>query len=262
MSFNRFTIIGSGNVATWLAYKITQSGGQIVQIYSRNIVHTKRLTACYGGTSIDTLSELSSEADIYIFAIHDDAYHAVLRQLPFQLPFAIHTAGSLPIVLLEPYSRHFGVLYPCQTISRQADFESLEVPLCIEGNHNITETQLETIAQTWQSQYYVIDGQQRAYLHLAATIASNFSNLMYRIAFDILASKQMNPQVIEPLIRQTALKIAQTTPREAQTGPAQRGDMTTQTTHLKLLTTEKLKEMYRLLSQFIVSETSDVGIEK
>jgi predicted short-subunit dehydrogenase-like oxidoreductase (DUF2520 family) len=60
---------------------------------------------------------------------------------------------------------------------------------------------------------------------------------------------------VRPLILETAEKVQQQFPADAQTGPAIRGDQKTILNHLQMLKNEpELEQLYRLLSQGIIKK--------
>ena len=248
---NRFAIIGSGNVASWFAWLIKKNGGEVVQIYSQNLQRAQILASKCDAQAIDQLKLLSKESDLYIFAVKDDVYYSLICELPFLLPYAVHSAGSVSQDVFKGYAQHYGVLYPYQSISNDMTFEELSVPLCIEGNCKESEDKLVEFAQKWQIQHQLIREEQRATLHLAATFASNFTNALYGIAFDLLHSENISENIIFPLLHNTLEKVKRMTPNKAQTGPAIRKDEKTMDKHLTIIQNQELRKLYQLFSDYI-----------
>ena len=99
--FTKIAIIGTGNIGTWLFEVLqSQSNLSVLSISSRKI------------------EMLPKDFDLYIFALKDDIYEFILQQIPFKMPHAVHTSGSLSQNILAPYAEKFGVLYPYQTIKK------------------------------------------------------------------------------------------------------------------------------------------------
>ena len=73
---------------------------------------------------------------------------------------------------------------------------------------------------------------------------------MYAIAQELLAEKGLPPQLIGPLISETAAKaLGSPSAAAVQTGPARRGDRQTQQKHLGLLEGHpQLQELYQKIS--------------
>ena len=82
---------------------------------------------------------------------------------------------------------------------------------------------------------YTIDDQQRAILHVAAVFVNNFSNQLFQIGAGILEQEDLSFDLLRPLILETAAKVQEHAPREMQTGPARRGDLSTIESHLDYL---------------------------
>ncbi|HRP61633.1 MAG TPA: DUF2520 domain-containing protein, partial [Vicingus sp.] len=124
-----------------------------------------------------------------------------------------------------------------------------------EANTSANLKVIEKITKQLSDKVYHVNSEQRKLLHLAAVFACNFSNNMYQIAFDICQQNQLNFDILKPLIVETANKIVNQTPLEAQTGPAKRNDVKTIEKHLALLDNQKkYQEIYRLVTENILSK--------
>ncbi len=62
----------------------------------------------------------------------------------------------------------------------------------------------------------------------------------------------MEFELLKPLIIETAKKLNQLTPKEAQTGPARRNDKTTIKKHLGILQEASHTELYQLFTNAIL----------
>ena len=74
---------------------------------------------------------------------------------------------------------------------------------------------------------------------------------MYRIGHEISDAKQINFDLLRPLIQETANKIQHMSPYLAQTGPGMRNDKKTIKKHLKLIEKPLHKDLYELLTKSI-----------
>lgn len=249
------TLIGSGNVATWIAYRLRNSREfPISQVYSRNIGHARKIASLSGAEAIDDLRQLDSGSAIFIFSISDDAYPEVLSQIPIELPVALHTAGSVSQSIFERHARNYGVLYPLQTFTGTTDLDHLEVPLCIEQDHLGDATDVvNRLASELTDTHCVMSEQQRATVHLAAVFACNFSNAMYTIADELLKKENANIKLLLPLLQQTVDKLKVMSPKAAQTGPASRGDRFVMARQLLSLPDTQMQEIYRAVSDYILT---------
>lgn len=246
------TIIGSGNVASWFAYAFHKAGFEIGQVFSRHIENAQRLASLYSAQAVDSLSDLKDGAELYLFSVKDDCLQSLVEQVPFRMNLAAHTAGSVSQQVFKGYAKSFGIVYPYQTISKALDFNELQVPLCIEGDSETSALRLKAIAEKLSRQTFLISERQRFVLHLAAVFASNFSNAMYGIAYDILQKNGMDWKIMMPLLENTLQKVHTMSPAEAQTGPARRKDNAVMNKHVEALDNDKWKAIYRLVSEEIM----------
>ena len=123
------SILGAGNVATHL-FRIfnTTKDISVVQWYNRNI---ESLSSYKNKVDItDDLSTLK-DADIYILAVSDDAIVSLSSQLPFENKLVVHTSGSVSMYDIDKKQKR-GVFYPLQTLSKDAEIDFANVPICIE----------------------------------------------------------------------------------------------------------------------------------
>ena len=75
---------------------------------------------------------------------------------------------------------------------------------------------------------------------------------MYALAADLLEKYNMPFDAMLPLIDETARKVHELAPKEAQTGPAIRYDEQVINNHLNMLSDDKgMQQLYELISQSI-----------
>ena len=77
---------------------------------------------------------------------------------------------------------------------------------------------------------------------------------MYVLSHNHLERSNLDFKVLLPLIKQTAQKLEGENPIMWQTGPAKRGDMKIVEKQLKMLDGSDIEEVYRLLSDFIMTK--------
>lgn len=247
----KIVFIGSGNVATHLAMAAKKAGHHILQIYSHSAENARCLAKKVDAPYSDNISQVNPSADIYIFSVKDDALGQVLAEMPETEGIWIHTAGSIPMNIFRHYHDRYGVLYPLQTFSKKREIDFEKIPLFIEANDSKVCEQLQEFAYGLSPIVRYIESEKRRYLHLAAVFACNFVNHMYAIAAQLLEKNQIPFDMLLPLIDETAAKIHQMHPREAQTGPAIRFDEQVMNRHIDLIDDPCIKELYLLISQSI-----------
>jgi putative pyrroline-5-carboxylate reductase len=246
--------IGAGNLATNLAKALYYKGFRIVQVYSRTEESARALAEQVEAGYTTDLQEISKEARLYIVSLKDAAFVELLPQITEgkQDALLVHTAGSIPMSVWEKYAERYGVFYPMQTFSKQREVNFREIPFFVEAKRPEDVELLKAIAATLSDNVYEITSEQRKSLHLAAVFICNFTNHMYALAADLLEKYNLPFDVMLPLIDETARKVHELTPHEAQTGPAVRYDENVISNHLAMLAdSPALQEIYKLMSKSI-----------
>ena len=245
----KISIIGSGNVAQHLIkiIAITQNL-DLVQVVVRkpdaisNLVEDHKICTDY--------AKITS-ADLYIIAVSDDAINSVSLNLPFKNKLVVHTSGSAAMNVIDVKNNR-GVFYPLQTFSKNKNVNFKEIPICLEAENYPDYVLLKNVADLISEKVYKIDSVQRKALHISAVFVCNFVNHMYKIANDICLENNIPFEILLPLISETADKIEILLPVDAQTGPAQRGDIETINAHLQFLSDENQKHIYKILTKSII----------
>ena len=227
-------IIGQGNVATNLDYAFRKKG-----------------VACQMVSSREGLDQLSP-ANVYIYSVKDEALvEVVARVKGKEKALHLHTSGTMPITVFGADKPHAGIFYPFQTFSKARVIEDFStVPVFFEARGIDDISAVYSLALTITSHVYEASQQDRERLHVAGVFTNNFTNLMYTMAAELLKSTHIPFSALLPLIDETAAKIHSMAPRDAQTGPARRGDENVMNHHMQLLNEEQ-REIYRLLSDAI-----------
>ena len=248
----RVVIIGSGNLAEQLAIAVAEAEGvELVQLYARNPERGKAVAALAHTNWTNNPKELA-EADLYLIAVSDRAVREVAETLPIPSEAVVaHTAGSVPLDALDRYPRR-AIFYPFQGFSAGRRVSFRELYLFLETADERVMPPLEAFARRLSEHVAVADSERRARIHLAGVFCNNFTNCMYTLAGEVLQRADLPFDVLKPLITETAAKaVASDDPRTVQTGPAKRGDRSSQERHLALIDDERLRTIYELISQTI-----------
>ena len=227
-------IIGQGNVATNLDYAFRKKG-----------------IACQMVSSREGLDELP-QANVYIYAVKDEALASVVAQVQGrERSLHLHTSGTMPITVFGEDKPHAGIFYPFQTFSKARLIEDFStVPVFFEARGIDDISAVYSLALTITSHVYEATQHDRERLHVAGVFTNNFTNLMYTMAAELLQNTHIPFKALLPLIDETAAKVHTLSPRDAQTGPARRGDENVMNHHLELLNDEQ-RQVYQLLSDAI-----------
>ncbi|MDT0687784.1 Rossmann-like and DUF2520 domain-containing protein [Autumnicola psychrophila] len=239
-------ILGAGNVATHL-YKAFQKSEniEVIQVYN----HKPERLISFSETSTTTAISELKEAHIYIFALKDDAILEMANIVPDFGALYLHTSGGIGMDALSKFRNH-GVFYPLQTFSAKKSVDFTQIPMCLEANSDNNLQKTKELAAGISKKLFETDSGQRKALHASAVFVCNFTNHLYTIGADICQKHDLSFELLKPLIKETAAKIEELSPAEAQTGPAIRNDRGTIEGHLELLT-ENQKNIYELLTASI-----------
>ncbi len=240
-------IIGAGNVATHLYQTFSkQERLEVIQVYNRNPEHLAFVKEPQ--KRVSKLEELK-EADLYLFAVSDDAIMEIAEKVADNKSVFAHCSGSEPMDNLSKFE-NYGVFYPLQSFSKNKVVDFKEVPVCLEANSAKNLKFLKEIASMLSNNIFEVSSEQRRALHLSAVFVNNFTNHLYTLAADYCKKNELPFKILQPLIKETAAKIETLTPYSAQTGPALRNDQKTISAHLEMLDDDQ-KKIYTILTESI-----------
>lgn len=220
----RIAIIGAGNVASHLADILSEKGHKIEAVVSKSGKSAELIALKTGGMASDDISRLPSGLDLIIISVTDAAVSDVAVQLPVTDAIVAHTSGSIPLDVLSHHPRR-GVFYPLQTFSKDVDVKMKDVPFFIESADTGTLEELESLAREISPKVFRADSATRAKLHIAGVLSSNFPIYLLEMARQILAEAGLPLDTVRPLAEATVSKAFTTSPLDALTGPARRGDI-------------------------------------
>ena len=236
----KIAIIGAGSVGTNLHHAFELKG------IKTELVHARPLTAD------PSTVRLLPQADCYIYTVADHVLAEVVALVNAPKALHLHTSGSMPMSVFKEDKPHAGVLYFFQSFNRTVLIDDWSnIPCIIEGKNIDDIAAIYSLAQSLTSHIYEAGQRDRERLHIAGIFANNYTNLMYRIAADVLKDTQLPFEVLLPLIDRTAAKVHEIPPKDAQTGPAQRGDEAVINHHIELLKTTPYPELYQELAALI-----------
>jgi len=254
-------LIGTGNLAFHLVRGLFKHDITFQTIFGRNRIEGELLALKFSSTyevelNIETLGNL----DLVIIAVSDSAIELVAKQISPYLnseALVVHTSGSVPISILASYFKNVGSFYPFQTftkLDKTLNWSDISIFLNVE-TQQLTDLILQKkyllrIASTLSEKIFWLKDEDRMFLHIAAIFAHNFSNNFWRIASEILKSKNLDFSVVMPILKQALAKTDVMSPQQAQTGPAIRGDEAVVEKHYHLLQQNfpEFAELYKINS--------------
>jgi len=250
----KIVFIGAGNLATCVSMEMQRVGMTIGQIYSRTRDHAESLAKKVNCQWTNNLNEIIPDADLYIFSLKDTVLPEVIPHVKPNDGLWVHTAGSVPVDVFAGYAKRYGVFYPLQTFTKTRKVKLDGTPIFLEVYHPEDMKILRKVAIALSGNAQEMDSKKRERVHLAAVFACNFANHMYLLAGKILEEQGLSYNVLLPLITETADKITDLSPFEAQTGPAVRLDKPIMDKQLAMLEDPVMQHIYNVLSQSIYSE--------
>lgn len=253
----KVTVLGSGNVAQAIAKAVSEGPDWVEphEIWARDPSKAGTLAGRFGFSAAAS-PETLGESDLYIMAVSDDAVGELSSRLTIpESAVAVHTAGGVSIDAIGSSLQHKGVFYPLQTFTRGRDVDFSKVPVFIEYSTPHARDILNDFALSMSGSVREADSRLRIKLHTAAVFACNFTNALYTIGAQLAEEEGLSFDVLKPLITETAAKAAASSdPATVQTGPAVRGDTSTQNRHIELLRQEGKEDyikIYELLTDAI-----------
>ena len=256
MKKTNISIVGSGNVATHLALALFGAGCTIRQILSRSFEHAQMLARRVDAQPINQWQRLDEDADVYLFAVSDNALFDLALDLRLRDALVIHTSGTTPITVLKPVSRRHGVLWSPQTFVRDIAMDYRKLPLCIEGCTPEVTDAIERLASLISPCIHRLDYSQRLRAHLAAVWVSNFVNAINATAQDLMHQEGLDFEMLRPLADQTLRKWDYGDLWFQQTGPAiRRDERTLNAQRRQLLDQPDLLALYDQLTDLIQKKT-------
>ncbi|WP_024989581.1 Rossmann-like and DUF2520 domain-containing protein [Segatella albensis] len=250
----KIILIGAGNLATNLGYSLFVAGHKILQVYSRTMESAKMLASQVQAEPTNQIASVRKDADAYIFSVKDSVLADLISQISnlVEDKVFIHTAGSMPMDIFKDKAKHYGVLYPMQSFSKEKRVDFSSIPCFLESNDNESKAMIEELAGSISGRIFNMSTDDRKYLHLSAVFACNFVNHCYALSHEILKKHNIPFDVMLPLIDETAGKVHVMDPVDAQTGPAVRYDENVIHRQAQLLNDNiELRDIYEKMSKSI-----------
>jgi predicted short-subunit dehydrogenase-like oxidoreductase (DUF2520 family) len=244
-------IIGTGNTATVLGKMLKLAGHCIVQILGRHQPSADALAKALNAEPVSDPATINRSAGLYLLAVPDNVVEEVAASLPLTGNTVVHTAASVPLLMLEGKARHYGVLYPLQSLKKEVR-QLPEIPVLIDASDGETLDMLRTLAAGISKNVFVANDEQRIKMHLAAVMVNNFTNHLFALVEAYCREEALDFSLLLPLIKETVSRLDEIKPSQAQTGPAVRNDTKTLEKHLALLEkTPDLKKFYVMFTESI-----------
>jgi predicted short-subunit dehydrogenase-like oxidoreductase (DUF2520 family) len=237
-------IAGAGRVAQALGRLLHAQGEPVAFVASRSIEHARKAAAFIGpGVEAVSYSDLAHQAPRILISVTDSALESVVAQINAGSGTVLHTCGSRgPEALRALTDRGVscGAIHPLQTISDAESGASalIGAAFAISGDP-AGVAWAEQIARAANGRILRIRSEARPLYHAAAVMASNYLTAVLSAAQSLLVAAEVDPnealQALAPLAKTSLDNTLRQGPVAALTGPIERGDVSTISTHLAAL---------------------------
>lgn len=275
MNLPETSIIGVGGLGSALARGLLSKKVLIKSVFNRTERKARQLAST---ANIEICGTFPSTADalgkLVFITVPDDAIEEVARQLSelsddFSESIFVHCSGTQSADLLQPLKSKGGItasFHPLQTFTTRAqpdDFK--DIYFSLQGDAEAFPL-LQKVAQQLGAKTFEVTTEQKAHLHAAAVMASNYLTVLIDRSVEIgtlggLAGDQVR-KALMPLIRGTLENNEKYSAAAALTGPIKRGDIETIEKHLALLDDQsELRDLYCALglqAVQVIESTGDV----
>jgi len=255
-------IIGPGRAGSALGRALHNAGYTIAAIGGRNPENVRSLAEELGARPCQSPATTFDLADVTLVAVPDDVIGPLAAEMVEALcsaagKAAVHLSGAQDRAPLRPLAQarlRTGVFHPLQTFRRGAE-AAQNVPgtyVGIDADHPLRE-QLTMMAGDLGGHAFDLSGIDRALYHAAAVFAANYPVMLLAEAAKLAEQAGLDPETarrgMTTLLAGAVANLQHTSPDEALTGPAARGDEGTIARHLEALKADpELQALYRALA--------------
>jgi predicted short-subunit dehydrogenase-like oxidoreductase (DUF2520 family) len=194
----KIAIIGSGRVAKSLGLFFLSKGIQITGIYGRNKSTAERCAELLECKLINDPNLL--EADLIVVSVSDDQTAELIDQLSLD-KHIVYTAGS--IELDEINHPNTGVFYPLQNFNGDESDTLFSFPILIESKTSRVSKLIDALCAHCQIENEICDSKKRKNYHLVAVFINNFITHIAHLSETESKSRQLNWDLLKPLIEKT-----------------------------------------------------------
>lgn len=247
----KISIIGSGNLAWFMAKRWQQAGHRIMEICSRSPVNARELATAVKAKVCQQPGNLSMEADIFLFALPDALLTEQINRFPFKGRVVIHGAGTQPA--MDVPGGNMGVIWPLFSLNKTNLPATTKIPVFWEARGIEAGTVVPELAAAISDNCREADLNTRIQLHLSAVFVNNFVNHLMAVTQNRMTALSLPfNDSLQPIITQTLQAALEGKSAERQTGPAIRHDMLTMEKHLNLLSEHpEWQNIYQAISRSI-----------
>lgn len=249
--------IGAGKVGTSLGKLLIEHHIAVTGYYSRTLQHARQAADFTQTQLFDSLEDIVKASDTLFVTTPDGVIGRISQEiavLPMKSKCICHCSGALPssvFSLAEQQGAKVCSVHPLLAVSdRFSSWKRLEGAFfTLEGSG---AADMEQVMQQCGARTATIQAQDKARYHLAACVVSNLAVGLSAWGISLLEqcgfTAQQAQDALAPLILGNAEAVCSKGPKNALTGPAERGDMETIQSHMACLNRTD-QALYALLTR-------------
>lgn len=256
-------IIGPGRAGSALARALSEAGYPIAAIHGRNPENARQLAAELDARTTQTAAGALDLAEVTVLAVPDDVIAPLADDIAQSLcasdaKSAVHLSGAqdrTPLAPLKAAGIRTAVFHPLQTFRKdpQAVINIAGSTIGIDADPPLRDL-LWWMAIHIGGDPFDLMGIDRVRYHAAAVLVANYTVTLLADAETLAQQAGLDAGLahrgLVSLLNGTVNNLRATTPRDALTGPAARGDDHTIQRHLDALRHDpSLQQVYALLAQ-------------
>ena len=264
--------IGAGKVGCSLGKYFAGQHADVVGYYSRTLDSAKTAAEFVGTNYFESLETVVDLSDCLFFTVNDTAILDVwnkVKELDISGKIICHCSGAKSASVFEGVDEKGAYAFSLHPISpfssRYDSYKNVkDAYFTIEGNEKKLPD-MEKFLQKMHLSYTKIFGEEKVKYHAACVFASNLMVALSKDAIDLLCevgfSEEDAQRALAHLMEQNLKAILEKGPKEALTGPMERGDGETIRNHLEVLKENK-REVYQVLSKELLEIAREKHKEK
>ena len=264
-------IIGAGHVGQTIGHLLMKSAlVRIGAVYNQTEESAFNAIEFMGGGQYCSSIRKMPHAQLTLITTPDDCILSACTELSaneYLRPrdVVVHFSGSCSSDSLWPAKQkgcHVASVHPMRSFARPAlSVNEYQGTYCAMEGDAAALDRIGALLQGIGSITYLINKEKKSLYHAAGVFASNYVVTLSQQALDCLLEAGVEQgiaiDVITGLMRSTVSNLERTSsPKEALTGPIQRGDCSAIEGHLKALSTSQQKVLYALLGNATLPLTS------
>lgn len=246
-------IAGTGKVACVLL-RLFAGKGITCSVWGRDAEKVSLLAEKYYVTPVYDINKIYVFEGIIIFCVPDEAAKKFAVPEFHRNAVVLVTSGSLDIRTLTNSAQDCGVFYPLNTFVKANDELPENTPVIVEYTSPAVYKILLYLSNLAGLKLYEMNYSERIFLHIAAVFANNFTVHFASLAKMICDERNIDFDLLRPLIEQTMKNLGKFNPHEVQTGPAVRNDIVSARVHYETLSKDYplLAKMYSFVTESII----------